>query len=75
MNKYFILLLNDTNITEILTFTVDKIETLRKSVDGTKGVVKLPVNSEVPGILQDNTPYSHSEILEIMSTPEWTHPM
>ena len=51
-------------------------ETLRFSVDGTKTFVKW--DGETPAcvsLLQTASPhYTHEEILEILSTEEWTSP-
>lgn len=51
-------------------------ETLRLSVDGTKTFVKF--EGSVPSCLDQVTsksePYSHSEILAILATEEWTNP-
>ena len=52
-------------------------DTLRKSVDETKTFVKW--DGEQPEFVSELTtlegPYTYSEILEILSTPEWTAPM
>ena len=52
-------------------------DTLRKSVDETKTFVKW--NGEQPEFVSELTtlegPYTHAEILEILSTPEWSAPM
>lgn len=52
-------------------------ETVRKSVDGTKTFVKW--EGEMPacvsGLTTKEGPYTHSGILEILSTEEWTAPM
>lgn len=52
-------------------------ETLRKSVDETKTFIKW--DGEAPAFIADlvgaEGPYTHSEILEILSGPEWTAPM
>ena len=52
-------------------------ETLRLSVDGTKTFVKL--EGEVPECVSTlgtkEGPYSHEEILEILSGEDWTAPM
>ena len=49
-------------------------ETLRKSVDETKTFIKW--DGEEPTFVADivgaEGPYTHAEILEILSTPEWT---
>jgi hypothetical protein len=52
-------------------------ETLRLSVDGTKTFVKwegeMPECVSILGTKEG--PYSHSEILEILSGEDWTAPM
>lgn len=52
-------------------------ETLRKSVDGTKTFVKW--DGEQPEFVADiigtEGPYTHAEILEVLSTSEWSAPM
>jgi hypothetical protein len=51
-------------------------ETVRKSVDGTKTFVKWEGTepSCVTNLQTKEGPYTHSEILEILSEPEWTDP-
>jgi len=52
-------------------------DTLRVSTDGSKSFVKW--DGEQPEFVSELTtlegPYTYSEILEILSTPEWTAPM
>ena len=52
-------------------------ETLRKSVDETRSFVKW--DGDQPEFVETletlEGPYSYTEILEILSTPEWTAPM
>ena len=52
-------------------------QTVRKSVDETRTFVKW--ENEMPacvsGLTTKEGPYNHSEILEILSTEEWTAPM
>jgi len=52
-------------------------ETLRKSVDETRSFVKW--DGEQPDFVSELTtlegPYTYTEILDILSTPEWTAPM
>ena len=52
-------------------------DTLRKSVDETKSFIKW--DGEQPAFVSTlqtlEGPYSYSEILDILSTPEWTAPM
>ena len=50
--------------------------TVRKSVDETKTFVKW--DGDIPQCVADLTtkegPYTYSEILDILATPEWTNP-
>jgi hypothetical protein len=53
------------------------IETVRKSVDETLTFVKYDTDempSSVASLDTKQGPYSHTEILEILSTSEWTNP-
>jgi hypothetical protein len=53
------------------------IETVRKSVDETLTFVKYrdeEMPSSVVSLETKVGPYSHTEILEILATPEWTDP-
>jgi len=65
--------LNTINFNEVLETSID---TVTKSVDLTKTFVKW--DGSIPQCVQNLTtsegPYTHSEILEIMETPEWTNP-
>ena len=45
---------------------------LRYSVDGSKFVVKY--EGDTPSFLEGKTEYTHSEVLTIMATDEWTDP-
>ena len=47
-------------------------ETLRYSVDGTKTFVKF--EGDTPSFLIGEPQYDHTEILNILSGPEWTSP-
>ena len=78
---------NDRNYLIIPTTEVSKVdftqvcetsaETLRKSVDETKTFIKW--DGEAPAFVADivgaEGPYTHAEILEILSGAEWTTPM
>lgn len=61
------------NFNEVLETSAD---TVRKSVDLTKTFVKW--NGTPPSFVDDLTtkdgPYTHSEILRILATPQWTDP-
>ncbi len=54
------------------------IETVRKSVDETLTFVKYATDempSSVASLDTKQGPYPHSEILEILATPEWNPPL
>jgi hypothetical protein len=48
-------------------------DTIRYSVDGTKTFVKFDSDT-TPSFLDGKTQYTHSEILTILATDEWTDP-
>ena len=69
------------NVSELeqIDFTQVKetsIDTVRKSIDGTKTFVKW--EGEIPQCVIDLTtkegPYTYEEILAILATEEWTNP-
>ncbi len=78
---------DDRNYLIIPTTEVSKVDfslvcetsadTLRKSVDGTKTFIKW--DGEVPAFVAELVGaeglYTHAEILEILSSSEWTVPM
>jgi len=76
-NRNFIIFsvdeLNKINFDQVLETSAD---TVRRSVDGTKTFVKW--DNEAPSCIDDiitkEGPYTHSEILEILSGEEWTPP-
>jgi hypothetical protein len=53
------------------------IDTVRKSVDETKTFVKfdLPTPLSVLSLTTKSIEYTYEEILQILSTPEWTDPL
>lgn len=54
------------------------VDTVRKSVDQTKTFVKwddVTVPSSVEALTTKEGPYTYSEILAILATPEWTEPL
>ena len=63
--------INNVNFSEVLETSA---ETCRYSVDNTKTFVKYEgaMSSSVQGIAGKSIEYSHDEILDILSTPEWT---
>jgi hypothetical protein len=66
--------LPNINFDEVLETSID---TVRKSVDETKTLVKW-VGDEIPQSVQSlqtkEGPYTYDEILQILSTPEWSEP-
>jgi hypothetical protein len=53
-------------------------DTVRKSIDGTKTFVKWDgptIPSSVDALTTKEGPYTYSEILDILATPEWTDPI
>ena len=71
MSRQYVIL----NLDEIDSVDFDQVmETeaskVRKSIDGSKFFVKFV--GDVPSFLDGKTIYSHSEILAILATDEWT---
>ena len=66
--------LNKVDFSQVLETSAD---TVRKSVDQSKTFVKW--NGETPAFVATMTgtegPYTHAEILDILSTSEWSSPM
>jgi len=48
------------------------VDTLRYSVDRSKALLKF--EGDTPSFLEGKTEYTHSEILAILATDEWTSP-
>lgn len=66
--------LDQIDFTQVLETSID---TVRKSVDGTKTFVKWDgetIPSSVEALTTKEGPYTYDEILAILSTPEWTDP-
>jgi hypothetical protein len=64
--------LNQINFNEVLETSIN---TVRKSIDTTKSLVKWDSETtptSVQSLTTKEGPYSHSEILTIMATSEWT---
>lgn len=67
--------LPNINFEEVLETSID---TVRKSVDETKTFVKWDgqsVPSSVQSLTTKEGPYTYEEILDILSTPEWSSPI
>jgi hypothetical protein len=66
--------LDSVDFTQVLETSID---TVRKSVDGTKTFVKWngeTIPSSVDALTTKEGPYTYEEILVILATPEWTDP-
>ncbi len=71
MRKYVII-----NADEVSSVNFDQVDetsesTLRFSLDGSKTFVKFDTDT-TPSFLEGKTQYTHSEILAILATDEWT---
>ena len=70
------------NVSELDTINFNEVletsaETVRKSVDQTKTFVKwdgVIIPSSVEALTTKEGPYTYTEILNILATPEWTDP-
>jgi len=70
--KYVILNWDEIDSVDFDQVMETEASKVRKSVDGTKFFVKF--EGDVPSFLEGKTIYSHSEILTILATDEWTDP-
>jgi hypothetical protein len=71
MNRKYVII----NADEVSSVDFSQVEetsenTLRYSVDGSQTFVKF--EGDTPSFLDGKTQYSHSEILSILATDEWT---
>lgn len=75
--NYIIFPVNQLNLIDFNTVLETSADTVRKSVDGTKTFVKWDGSQPACISLLTNTegPYTYSEILNLLATPEWTSPM
>jgi hypothetical protein len=61
----------DEQLEDLVTKAIQtSVSTLRKSVDGTKAILKW--DGDTPEGFEGMTAYSHSEIRTTLSTSEWT---
>jgi hypothetical protein len=71
------------NVSELPLINFEEVletsaETVRRSVDGTKTFVKwdgATIPASVDALTTKEGPYTYSEILDILATPEWSAPM
>ena len=72
MRTYCIINSSDVSSVDFNQVLETSADTLRYSVDGTKTFVKY--EGTQPSFLSGKTEYTHSEILTILATDEWTPP-
>ncbi len=75
-NTYMIFNVSELEQIDFTQVKETSIDTVRKSIDGTKTFVKW--EGETPQCVVDLTtkegPYTYEEILAILATPEWIDP-
>ena len=75
-NTYMIFNVSELEQIDFTQVKETSIDTVRKSVDGTKTFVKW--EGDIPQCVSDLTtkegPYTYEEILQILATTEWTNP-
>jgi hypothetical protein len=74
--KFMIFNVSELNIIDFTQVQETSADTVRKSVDGNKTLVKW--DGDMPQCVHNLTtkegPYTYEEILVILSTPEWSEP-
>lgn len=70
MRRYVIIDASEVGNIDFNQVFQDSADTLRYSIDGTKTFVKY--EGSQPSFLSGKTVYTHSEILAILATDEWT---
>lgn len=75
--EYLIFPVSELNKVDFSQVLETSAETVRKSVDGTKTFVKWDGTTPtfVSTLTGTEGPYTHAEILDILSTSEWSNPM
>ena len=76
MSTYIIINMTEVGLVDFNEVLETSEETLRLSVNDLQTVLKWNGNepSFVASLSSYDGPYTHSEILTIMATPEWTDP-
>jgi len=69
--KYVIINANEVSSVNFGQVDETSANTIRYSLDGSKTFVKFDSDT-TPSFLEGKTQYSHSEILAILATDEWT---
>jgi hypothetical protein len=70
MRTYVIINSSDVSSVDFSKVAETSADTLRYSLDGTKTFVKF--EGDTPAFLDGLTQYTHSEILDILATSEWS---
>ena len=73
--KFMILAVSELNLIDFTQVCETSIDTVRKSIDGTKTFVKWDseeIPSSVLSLTTNEGPYTYDEIITILSSPEWT---
>ena len=71
--KYVIINADEVDSVNFSQVDETSADTIRYSVDGTKTFVKFDTDN-TPSFLDGKDTYTHSEILAILATDEWTDP-
>lgn len=69
--KYVILNSDEVSSVDFSQVDETSADTIRYSLDGSQTFVKFDTDT-TPSFLEGKTQYSHSEILAILATDEWT---
>lgn len=69
--KYVIINSDEVSSVDFSQVDETSADTIRYSLDGTKTFVKFDSDT-TPSFLEGKAQYSHSEILAILATDEWT---
>ena len=71
--KYVIINADEIDSVDFSQVDETSADTIRFSLDGSKTFVKFDSDT-TPSSLEGKTQYTHSEILTILATDEWTDP-
>lgn len=71
--KYVIISADEVDTVNFAQVCESSADTIRYSVDGTKTFVKFDSDT-TPSFLDGKTQYTHSDIIAILGTDEWTLP-
>jgi hypothetical protein len=72
MKTYCIINSDEVGSVDFNQVSETSVDTLRYSVDRSKALLKF--EGDTPSFLEGKTEYTHSEILAILATDEWTSP-